>query len=370
MADNFYTILENLGDGFYEVDLKGNLVFLNNSVAGMLGVNKDEILGKNFRDFIDEESSKVLNDFFSKVYESLESQKMIDIPLKKKNGERVYIEGSVCVHRDSVGNPKGFIGILRDVTEKIKLQDEVLRARKHEAIGIFAGGLAHDYNNALTAVIGNIALAKMDCDPDDHNLLEILNDAEKASMRVKELTQQLSSFARGGRPVKSFVRVKSLLEESIKSVLADFEGELRFNYTGNDLVYVDEIQVERGIGNVITNAKEAVNSKGIIEINIELLNIDQEFASEDITLHSGMFVIISIEDDGTGISEKERDKIFDPYFTTKEFASGMGLSLTYAVLKRNRGFIEADSGSLGGARFRIYLPVKQNDSNGIDVGMD
>jgi signal transduction histidine kinase len=277
---------------------------------------------------------------------------------KGKDGKKRTIEGSISLTRDSAGAVNGFRGIVRDTTDRVKMGQELLRARKLEAIGILSGGIAHDYNNALTAILGNISLAKIEAGNSNVPLMETLDDAEKASMKIMELTKRLSIFAKGGRPDKKKVKLIDFLKDTVDSVLQDYKGTYEF-IAQNDLqdVEIDDIQISHVIENIINNSIEAMPNGGHISVSARNMTVDREESHHEITLQQGNYIVITISDNGPGIPDDVVDNIFDPYFTTKDFASGMGLAISYAIIKRHRGYLDVKSGRDQGATFNVYLPL-------------
>jgi PAS domain S-box-containing protein len=357
--EKWVSILNSLEDGYYEVDLDGNFIFVNGSFCAMTGYSYDEMIGSNYRRLFGSDDCNAIFKTFNDVFKTGEQAKLLNWIVIRRDGKKRNVEGSVSLSRDIDGASNGFRGIVRDATDKIKIEQELLRARKLEAIGILAGGIAHDYNNALTAIMGNISLAKMELET-DQGLMDILNDAEKASMKVMELTKRLSSFSKGGRPIKRRVSMASFLKDTIDSILYHFSGKYELSIP-DDLweVELDEIQISHAIEHIVNNAVEAVGSDGCISVTARNIAVYEEESHHEITLQPGNFVVISVSDNGPGIPSGVIDNIFDPYFSTKEFASGMGLATSYAIIKRHRGYIDVRSEEGRGATFHVYLPVQE-----------
>ena len=238
----------------------------------------------------------------------------------------------------------------------------MLRARKLEAIGIFAGGIAHDYNNALTAIIGNISLAKMEIGSDNESMLEILNDAEKASHRVKELTRQLSTFSKGGKPVKNRTSVLGILQKVAHEIIPGSKCKYTLDADEHlSQVDIDEFQIGHALENIIFNAVEAMPEGGTVKLKLENVIVEEIKSHHEISLLPGKYIRISVKDSGNGISDTEIYSIFDPYYSTKPMASGMGLAVSYAVIKRHNGYIDVKSEAGEGAEFIVYIPVAEED---------
>jgi PAS domain S-box-containing protein len=258
------------------------------------------------------------------------------IPFQNAEGEWLFAE--ICI----------------DITERIKNEEERLKTQKLESLGLLAGGLAHDFNNLLTAIIGNIAFTKTNLDPNDESF-RALEMAEKASLRAKDLIQQLITFARGGEPIKKVVSPTVLLRESAGFVLSGSKVRCELQLPDTLApVEVDESQINQVMNNILINAVQAMPDGGVITIRGENITIE---GSNPLPLKAGAYVKISIEDEGHGIPGKYLDKIFDPYFTTKQKGSGLGLTTAYYIVQKHGGYIHIESDLAKGTTCYIYLPA-------------
>ena len=260
---------------------------------------------------------------------------------------------------DSEGNLIGIAAVIRDITDRKKMEEELLKAQKLESLGILAGGIAHDFNNALTGILGNISLARMFVNPED-KISRRLAAAEKATLSAQNLTQQLLTFSMGGAPVKRITSIAVLLEESTAFALRGSNVRCECSID-KDLwpVEADEGQISQVISNLIINAQQAMPEGGIIKVIAENITID---AGNPFLLESGKYLKISIEDQGIGIPEEHLTKIFDPYFTTKQKGSGLGLATTYSIIKNHSGHIAVESKLSVGTTFYIYLPASKEQT--------
>ncbi|MHB8104106.1 MAG: PAS domain S-box protein [Dehalococcoidales bacterium] len=235
-----------------------------------------------------------------------------------------------------------------------QLEQERLRSAKLESIGTLAGGIAHDFNNLLTGIMGNIGLVKTYTSPSD-DVYEMLDEAEKAAVRAKDLTQQLLTFARGGKPVKKLVDIAALINESAGFALRGSKARQELSLP-KDLwpVEADEGQISQVINNLVINADEAMPLGGTLKISAENLNLKKA----DVTLlPGGNYVCIHISDTGIGMSAENLQRIFEPYFTTKQRGSGLGLTTAYSIVRNHGGMIKVDSKLNKGSNFHIYLPA-------------
>jgi nitrogen-specific signal transduction histidine kinase/ActR/RegA family two-component response regulator len=244
----------------------------------------------------------------------------------------------------------------RDITERKKIEEEHIKNEKLESLGLLAGGIAHDFNNILTAIMGNISLARASVDTQSL-ISRLLIEAEKASVRAKDLANQLLTFAKGGAPNKKSDTIFDILMESSEFVLRG--SNVRANYIiSNDLwpVEIDEGQISQVIQNLVINAQQAMPEGGTIEIRAKNVKITPEEEREPF-LKAGDYIKIQIRDNGMGIPPAYIQKVFDPYFTTKNKGSGLGLSISYSIIKRHEGYITVVSELGKGTTFSIFLPA-------------
>lgn len=235
-----------------------------------------------------------------------------------------------------------------------KMEEELKKISKLEAIGALAGGIAHEFNNLLTGILGNISLAKLNVDEKD-SIFKILTEAEKASLRAKDIAQQLLTFSKGGAPIKKAYSVSELLKESASLFLKG--SNIQCDYSLPDNLYsfeIDEGQMKHAIGNIIANTREAMPDGGVVRIRAKNIEVNEK---NGLPLKDGKYIKISIEDSGIGIPKENLDRIFDPFFTTKEKRSGIGLSTAYSIVKKHNGYITAESKIGIGTTIYIYLPA-------------
>jgi len=251
------------------------------------------------------------------------------------------------------GEVGGVIGIMVDVTDLRKMEEEQLKMEKLESLGLLAGGIAHDFNNIITGILGNISLARIFLDP-LHRSSRHLEEAEKASQRAAELAHQLLTFAKGGSPIKKTVRIRQIVDESVSFSLrgSNVEGIVEIPESLH-AVEADEGQIRQAFGNIILNAMQSMPEGGTLKISAEDCTMNE---NSGLALSPGEYVKISFSDQGCGISEENRNKIFDPYFTTKTEGTGLGLSSTYSIIKRHGGCIDVHSAAGEGTSFTCFLP--------------
>lgn len=359
--EHWHEIANGLEDGYYECDIKGYFLYGNRALCRITEYKCHEFIGLSYKKLYTPEDQKRIYALYHEVYVTGKPNRFVDFSVFTKGGRKRFIECSISPVRGPDGSIRAFRGIIRDVSEKKRMEKELQRARKLEAIGILSGGIAHDYNNALTAILGNISLAKMEADPENKGLMEVLNDAEEASVRAVDLTRRLSIFARGGKPDRKIINYADGLRNIVDAALCDYAGT--YIVTIQEGLWdtdVDEFQIGQVITYILENAVESMKVPGAITITAENNVVEHELSHHEITLQPGKYVRISIADEGNGIAPENVGNIFDPYYTTKEMASGMGLATSYAIIKRHHGYIDVKSITGKGSVFHVYLPASQD----------
>jgi signal transduction histidine kinase/CheY-like chemotaxis protein len=267
----------------------------------------------------------------------------------------IWISENVRIVRDQQGRSLYFEGFVSDITKHRRLDEEMQRASKLEAVGILAGGIAHDFNNILTAVLGNIGLAELRLKRAGMNT-ELLEEANRASLRARDLTQQLLTFAKGGEPVRASVNFSELLRETTEFALHGAKARAEF-HLAEDLwpVNADRGQLGQVIQNLAINSVQAMPDGGLLKISADNKVFDE--STENGSLAPGRYVHFTFADSGTGIAADNLSKIFDPYFTTKKQGSGLGLATVYSIVKKHQGLIEVESQLGRGTAFHLWLPA-------------
>ncbi|MDA8090829.1 MAG: PAS domain S-box protein [Nitrospiraceae bacterium] len=344
--------LRSIGDGVITTDNEGR-IFLMNKVAGDLtGWDHEEAIGRGITEVFDIEG--IRQAAWPEQVEGDEKGPAVvkTAFLKGRGGEQRMIEYKRAPIREKSGRITGKVLVFSDITEKKRLEEERLKIQKLESVGVLAGGIAHDFNNILTAIIGNISIAKM---ATGEKVRERLEKAEKASVRAKDLTRQLLTFSKGGGPVKKIASIADLIRENVDFAVKG--AGVRCVYIVPEdtwTVDMDEGQITQVIQNLIINANQAMPMGGVITVRAENIAVG---SPDNLPLRPGGYVKISVSDTGTGIPEDVLPRIFDPYFTTKEGGSGLGLATAYSIIKKHGGYINAESAHCEGATFYFYLPA-------------
>ncbi len=353
--------LRSIGDGVITADISGTVLLLNKVAEDLTGRKNEEAAGCPLEEvlrLVDRKTGEPSENIFANVVKGGQIVELSKAAvLIARDGTKRSVEESGAPIRDEKSNIIGVVVVFRDITEKVRTEGELLKVKKLESIGVLAGGIAHDFNNILAAILGNISLAQYDAElsAETRNLL---SDAEKASLRAKDLTQQLLTFAKGGDPVKETSSLENIIRDSADFVLHGDKVACRYTFPEDLwLVDIDKGQISQVVQNVVLNASNAMPEGGVIRIISE--NI--VFADKDISPigGEGRFVKISIEDSGIGIPQNLIDKIFDPYFSTKQEGSGLGLAITQSIIRKHGGHITVESSPGKGTSFTLYIPASE-----------
>jgi len=285
--------------------------------------------------------------------------------LVRKDGKILYVRTLGVIERE-VGKSAKVFATLQDITERKQMETQLQQSQKMEAVGTLTGGIAHDYNNLLAVIMGNLSMAQEEAEP--HSAMaELLHEIEQASLKARDLTHQFLTLSQGGHPRKERGSIQSLLKEIPGQAQAHEGIEYAFSIQ-DDLrpVEYDSRQMHYAINNVFTNAVEAMPQGGTITIQAENKIIENQDKDSASPLKEGKYVKISIKDEGIGILEKHLNRIFDPYFSTKEKGvqkgMGLGLATAYAIVEKHGGHIMVNSTTGVGTTISIYLPATAAES--------
>ena len=350
--------LRSIGDGVITTDTEGRVVLLNKVAEALTGWKMEEALGKPFQEVFHIVNEKNLEICPNPVDQVLATGLIVELAnhtiLVSRDGRKRMITDSGAPIRDRESRLVGVVLVFRDITDKRRMEEELFSAQKLESIGLLAGGIAHDFNNLLTVILGNISLSKV-LAPVGEKIHKKLCEAEKASLRARDLTQQLLTFSRGGAPVRKTEAIGIIVRESAEFTLSGSQATCRFTIP-EDLypVDVDAGQFSQVINNLVMNADQAMPDGGKIEIVCSNVRIN---CDDCLPLPDGAYVRIIIRDQGGGIPADAIQRVFDPYFSTKASGKGLGLTTVYSILKNHDGHITVTSRLGEGTEFRIYLPA-------------
>ena len=356
-------LFENLYDVYYRTDDKGNFTLLSPSVERQFGSPPDELIGQNIKDFYvqperREEFLSILNR--NGYVDNFEAQ------LIRKDNLVVWVSTNAKFLKDEEGNVIGVEGMTRDVTYAKKLEDQIRQSQKMESIGTLAGGIAHDFNNILGIILGNTELA-LDDVPEWNPARQNLEEVRIAILRAKNVIRQLLSFARKTTLEKKPTNIIPVVKESLKLIRSTIPASIDIHQNipeDIDTIMADPTQINQVLINLCTNAGHAMPDGGVIAITLKNKELDETAAAKHPELNPGRYVNLIVSDTGHGIPQEEIDRIFDPYFTTKEVdrGTGMGLAVVHGIIKEHNGLITVESESGKGTNFSIFFPVVEKEA--------
>ena len=342
-------ILEKTSDGFFAVDRDWKFTFVNRQAEKLLDRHREDLIGKDFW----VELPEFTRDAFEKNYRrAMSEQVAIEFEASDPSG-KVWFE---LLAYPSGGGVSVF---LRDVTDRKRVEEERLTTDKLESLGTLAGGIAHDLNNLLTVISGNIGLAQIEAPGSPANLLSFLSRAGEAAQHAAQLSNQLLTFSKGGTPLKRVVSISDLVTQAAEFALhgSNLRSDLDIQ-AGLWRSAVDPAQIEQVINALVINAREAMPRGGIVRVSARNLEID---ANSGLLIRPGRYVKVQVADNGGGIENRLVTKIFDPYFTTKSTGTGLGLSISYSVVKKHGGLLHLEHTSADGSTFTFYLPATDSE---------
>jgi PAS domain S-box-containing protein len=350
--------LRAMKEGVITTDSTGVILYLNETAEHLTGWTDGAAIGRPLADVcvLRHERSRVT--VAVPIGETLRGERVVDLPAATQLVDRHevprLVEGRCAPVHDAHSRPIGMVMVIRDVAERSRLEAEMVRNSKLESLGVLAGGIAHDFNNLLTVILGNVTLAQLDRSL-PASAARWLKDAETASVRARELTRQLLTFAKGGDPVRTTVQLAEVVREAANFALHGSPVKCEF-VISSDLwpADVDKGQIGQVVQNLVINAVQAMPDGGVVQIR--LVNEDHE-GDPVRAIAAGSYLRLEIADEGSGIKPDHLSRIFDPYFTTKSTGSGLGLAMVYSIVKKHEGHVEVDSELGRGTTFRILLPA-------------
>jgi PAS domain S-box-containing protein len=350
-------ILDSVDEGFVVIDLEYRIHVANKAYCEQVSLPSNEVLGRHCYE-VSHRSERPCYEVgedcaVQKVFATGKPHSAVH-KHPGREGQVLYVETKAFPVKDPSGRVTSAIETINNITERHLLQEERLKTQKLESIGTLAGGIAHDFNNLLQGVFGHISMARMSIDQKDQSLA-MLEAAEEALHRTVSLTNQLLTFSKGGKPVKEPFPVLPVIESAARFALSGSSSEYEVLPKCNlCLVNGDAGQIAQVIQNITLNADQSMPQGGKIRFSVRKIAADSEMPA---VLKNGEYVLISISDNGHGIPEEFQERIFDPYFTTKDRGSGLGLATSYSIVRNHGGIIVMESRVGEGTTFSIYLPA-------------
>ncbi len=353
--ERFRELADSLPQTVFECDEEGNATYLNSTASEVFGCTQEDLKksANVLQMLVPEDRARAMKNIRARMSGKIKDQREYTALRKDGTTFPAIINARPIIRG---GKPAGLRGIVIDISEHKRFESELLRAQKIESIGILAGGIAHDFNNILTAIMGNISLAKMKLTP-DNVLFRSLEEAEKASIQATALTRQLLTFSKGGSPVKKTISPGSLIRDCSTFALRGTNIRIDFGLA-KDLwpVEADEGQLSQVLNNLVINACQAMPGGGVVEVSADNAIVDTK---DKFPLKNGKYVKIAVKDHGSGIPQEQLPKIFDPYFTTKQKGSGLGLAVAYSIIRNHEGHIDVESRVGVGTTFTFYIPASE-----------
>jgi len=344
-----------------QLDLEGKIVFVNDYLVHLTNWNLEDIVGQNWFDlFIPEKQRNNMRQLHCQnTSGQIVGEHVSEITTK--HGGRLLISWTNSRMMGAAGSVIGLTSLGIDITQRQQIEEQILKSQKLEAVGTLAGGIAHDFNNLLQGIFGFIAMAKLNSDKHGKPY-DLLSQAEESLSIATNLTNQLLTFAKGGKPVKKVLEIETVIKNAVRLGLSGSQSDHRMLFDDHLWhVEADAGQIGQVIQNIVINAKDAMPQGGIITISAQNVMHSMNGSGE------AKFVRICIEDTGCGITEDHLKRIFDPYFTTKQKGSGLGLASSYSIIRNHDGMIDVESSVGKGTKFQVYLPAATGGEIPVEV---
>jgi PAS domain S-box-containing protein len=351
--ERYKFLADNMVDVVWILDINtSKFTYVSPSVEFLRGYSQEEVIKQSLNEVIAPTSLNIIFDLIHKIESGIITPDNVkfyvnEIEQIKKDGTNVWTEVITKLFKNEKTNHFEVYGVSRDITERKKSETERIRLQNLESLGVLAGGIAHDFNNILAVVLGRVSLA-IDMEK-EIRIKNSLLTVQKAIQRATALTQQLLTFSRGGRPQKLQIDIRKIITDTVKFALSGSNIKDEFEFDESFNLEADPGQISQVIQNITINAEQAMPDGGILTLK-----------TKDFINYTGdKYIKISIIDTGIGISKEIMDKIFNPYFTTKNQGNGLGLSVCHSIIKKHGGYIEVKSIPDYGTTFDLYLPATE-----------
>ncbi len=365
--ERFRITFEQAGVGISHLALDGRWLRVNEKFCDILGYSREELLTKNFQELTTPEDLDISMTYFRALLDGSMKSYSLEKRYVRRDQSTVWIDLTVTLIRKPSGEPDYIVTVANDITdrkkaeeEQQKLQAQLMQAHKMESVGRLAGGVAHDYNNMLSVIIGNAELAMVKTKPDDPlhaNLKQIMN----AATRSADITRKLLAFARKQTISPKVVDLNGAVEGTLKMLRQLIGEDIEFSWQPAAALWpvkIDPTQLDQVLANLCVNARDAIKGVGKITIETERRVFDGSYCDDHPGFKPGEYVMLAVSDNGCGMDKETMAQIFDPFFTTKSpgEGTGLGLAMVWGIVKQNNGFINVYSEPGSGTTFKIYLP--------------
>lgn len=375
-------IVENMHDSIMLLDTDLNYRFISPSEAGISGFEPEELLSHPLRDQMPPESYEIVK---KAIAEELERElrgepadpartRTVEIEVFHKNGGTVWKELTCSCTHDANGKATGFLAVSRNITERKKVEEErtklerqLIQAQKMETVGRLAGGVAHDFNNMLSVILGYGELSKLHLEDGDP-VLRNIEEIEKAALRSRDIIKQLLAFSRKQIIAPKILDLNELIFKTENALIRLIGEDIQFSFRPGKHLWplkADSSQIEQVLFNLAINSRDAMPGGGRLEIETQNVSLDQFFCKDMVGLKPGDYVLLTVNDDGTGMDKETLQYIFEPFFTTKEVGrgTGLGLATVYGIVKQNKGYISVSSEPGQGTSIKVFLPRAQEQTD-------
>ncbi len=351
--------LDNASDLIQVVDPSARFLYVNRKWLEVLGYTTDEAFKLSLSDTIHPDSFDHCYNIFQRLLAG-ETLDRLEAIFVTKDGKEICVEGSVSCRFENE-KPVNTRGIFRDITEQKQMEVQLRQAQKMEAIGTLAGGIAHDFNNILSAIMGYTEMAQYDVS-EESRVRPKLDQVLNASHRAEDLVKQILAFSRESEKERKPIQVHLIVKEALKLLRASLPSTIEISQdvsTGLDTILGDPTQIHQVLMNLCTNAHHAMGEKGgVLGVTLAPVDLDAEGTTPYPDLHPGAYLKLTVSDTGHGMEQSTMERIFDPYFTTKEkeVGTGLGLAVVHGIVKSHGGAIKVSSNPAEGTSFHILFP--------------
>jgi PAS domain S-box-containing protein len=386
--EKYRSILENIEEGYFELDLDGNLIFFNNSLCKITGHSREELLGVNYKKYSSQESAEKMLGVFKQIPRTGRPLVLSDLDINLKDGRVITIDLSATPIKTAEDQIVGFRGLMRDVSERKqseherqKLENKLQQAQKMKAIGTLAGGVAHDLNNILSGIVSYPDLILMDL-PKDSPLVEPLQTIQESGKKAAAIVQDLLTLARRGVSISEVVNLNDIINEYLESPqlakLKSFHPLVKVQtHLDSALLNIkgSPVHLSKTVMNLVSNAAEAMPEGGTVQIKAENQYIDRPIKGYD-DVEEGDYVVLTVSDSGIGILPEEITQIFEPFYTKKVMGrsgTGLGMAVVWGTVKDHKGYIHVESDIGRHTTFKLYFPMtreQETENNPIKKSVD
>jgi PAS domain S-box-containing protein len=372
----YRTIIESIEEGYFELDLYGNLTFFNTALCGITGLPAKDIAGINYREYTTPETAEKMLQVFRRIYQTARPSGVQDFEILMRGGRRIAIDLTASPILGADGSVIGFRGLFRDISERKRaerqqqeLEEQLQRAQKMKAIGTLAGGVAHDLNNILSGIVSYPDLLLLDL-PDTSPLRKPIETIRDSGHKAAAIVQDLLTLARRGVPVSEVLNLNDIILEYLKSPefskLESFHPHIfldsRLDH-GLMNIMGSPVHLSKTVMNLVSNAAEAMPEGGTITISTRNAYVDQPVKGYD-HVTEGDYVVLAVSDSGVGIAPEDLQRIFEPFFTKKRMGrsgTGLGMAVVWGTVKDHKGYIDVSSIEGRGTTFSLYFPVTRRE---------